>query len=72
MARKRIRLDFHVDEDVIAFLKEEAERRTSVSANGEKWTWRDLAWVRCSIMLEDWVREQRAARLSLATTHKHG
>ena len=72
MANKWLRLNCLVPCDAIDFLKEEAARRT---AAGESWKWRELAEVRCSVMLQEWVTDQRfrlAEKSRLAETNKHG
>jgi hypothetical protein len=53
-----------VPTEVVEFLKEETERRNAAATtdDGQPWTWKQLAWVRCSIMLEEWVREQKFRR----------
>jgi len=47
----------YLREDTIKFLEEECERRNASAAT--QWTWRELAWVRAQIMLEDWVEAER-------------
>jgi hypothetical protein len=49
----------------VDFLKEETARRNATADAGgdaQHWTWKQLAWVRCSIMLEEWVKEQKIRR----------
>jgi hypothetical protein len=62
MDHVHVPIKLFVPKDVVDFLKEDAKRRNAIAAAGgdeQHWTWKQLAWVRCSIMLGEWVTEQK-------------
>lgn len=61
----KVRLEIQLSDEQVAFLKEEAARRSKSNADQgyySPWTWREVAWVKAQIALHDWIDEQRAER----------
>lgn len=59
MPNKHVRLTVWLSEETIAQVEAEANRRNATKTD-TPWTWRDLAQVRCAIMLEEWARDCEA------------